>query len=133
MNPPRELYPNESIFRFRRFERFEEVREEVEASRIVFLTPTQLPQLPDGYFDLCLSISTLPEMTRDQADNFVTLLTRKSNHMLFLKQWIEWKNTFDDVCLARDDYRVGTDWTLVYNEIDRIQLAFFNAFWVHAS
>ena len=126
------LYPDDRMFRFRRFERFEDVREELEQSRIAFLTPNQLDLLPDGYFDACLTISTLPEMSRDQADHYVSLLSRKSGHLLYLKQWISWKNTFDDVCVAREDYALGPGWKLAYNEIDSVQPAFFNALWTRS-
>lgn len=65
-----EVFPGVSIFRFRPFERFDDVREEFESARIRFLSTSQIELLPPKIFDRFINISSLHEMTKAQVENY---------------------------------------------------------------
>jgi putative sugar O-methyltransferase len=100
---------------------------------VAFFTPDQLEVFPDGWFDLTQTISTLPEMPREQADHFLALLGEKSSGALFLKQWKRWRNPADLVELAEDFYRLPEGWRLTHRRTDPIQPLFFNQLWQRAA
>jgi putative sugar O-methyltransferase len=47
--------------------------------------PHQLECFPDGYFDLVINISSFDEMSREQVENYFSLIDRKCNGWLYLK------------------------------------------------
>jgi hypothetical protein len=63
------LLPQVPTFRFRPWHSFADVQSEMEGTDIRFLTPDQFALCPAGYFDLGITISTLPEMTRHSANS----------------------------------------------------------------
>ena len=96
---------------------------------VAFFTPDQLDRFPDGWFDLTQTISTLPEMPREQSDHFLALLAAKSSGALFLKQWKRWRNEADAVELTEDAYRPPAGWVASHRRTDPIQPLFFNQLW----
>ena len=56
------VFPERRVFRYRDFERFEDVAEEFDKAQIAFLLSCQLPRLPPKSTDLVLNISSLHEM-----------------------------------------------------------------------
>lgn len=60
-----QLFPDKNIFRFRPFDDFSMIEAELSSTDIAF-TANQITKFPDRYFDVMLSISTLPEMSREQ-------------------------------------------------------------------
>ncbi len=120
---------SDQIFRFRHFERFEDVRSALEAASVVFCTPNQMRLFPDGYFDVTLSISSLPEMRPDQVELFLTELQRLSNGHIFLKQFKHWKNAADGTDLTADSYKFGPEWSVTLDKTDPIIFDFFNRAW----
>lgn len=117
------------IFPFRRFARFEEVREELEQADLAFLSANQILQFPTGYFDVMLSISTLPEMRVDQVALYRELFGKLSRRHIFLKQWKDWKNHLDGTDLGVADYDFGRDWRLTLDRTDPVNPRFFNRVW----
>lgn len=117
-------------FRFRPFARFADVAAELLAARLVFLEPHQLTLLPDRHFDLMLTISTLPEMRRDQVQNYLRLVDLKSARAFYLKQWRRWRNPVDDVETAMEDYRLPPSWTLRFRRPPLLPREFFEALYV---
>ncbi len=97
---------------------------------IAFFTPNQLEMFPDGWFDCTQTISTLPEMPAAQSSHYLGLLSAKSRHTLFLKQWKHWRNAADDVELDEGWYDLPAPWRLTARRADPIQPAFFNQLWV---
>jgi putative sugar O-methyltransferase len=98
-----------------------------------FYSPDQLERVPDGWFDLTQTISTLPEMPRHQAEHFLGLLADKSSGALFLKQWLRWRNEADGSELAEEGYAPRGDWALTHRRLDPIQPEFFNRLWQRRS
>ena len=77
---------------------------------VAFFTPDQILMFPDGWFDLCQTISTLPEMPSHQSSHYLELLAAKSRYAIFLKQWRRWHNVADDVELREEDYGFSAPW-----------------------
>jgi putative sugar O-methyltransferase len=97
---------------------------------IAFFTPDQLETFPDGWFDCCQTISTLPEMPPAQATLYLGLLAAKSSRALFLKQWRKWRNDADGVELTEEQYALAAPWKLASRRVDPVQPAFFNQLWL---
>ncbi|CQD22844.1 hypothetical protein BN000_05744 [Mycobacterium europaeum] len=74
-----QLFPNKKIFRFRPFDDFSTIQPELSSANIAFFTANQITKFPDRYFDAMLSISTLPEMSREQVALYIDLFQRKSS------------------------------------------------------
>ena len=117
------------LFRFRHFDKLGDVEEEMARASIVLLSPNQIRKFPDGYFDVMLSISSLPEMRKDQVDLFLAEFQRLSRAHIFLKQFISWKNPSDGTDLTADSYRFGSDWRLTLDRTDPVIPFFFNRVW----
>jgi putative sugar O-methyltransferase len=121
--------PEKRMFTFRRFSDFSSVREEMESADVVFLTANQITHFPPGYFDVILSISTLPEMRLDQVSMYLDLFQRLSRGHIFLKQWKSWRNDLDGTDIRVDDYFLSADWQLGLDQTDPINPSFFNRVW----
>lgn len=100
---------------------------------VVKIVPAKvISEYPDGYFDIVLSISTLPEMSKEQVNFYIQQFSRISSHLIFLKQWKKWKNPEDQTLLTEDSYNFGSTWERKFYDTDVINRKFFNAAWVKA-
>jgi hypothetical protein len=98
--------------------------------RLRFLRPEAAPSLPDESVSLAVSISSLPEMTRAQAEGYIHLLDRvAAGGIVYLKQWSAWHNPADDVTLRFKDYPVPERWRNVFDHPAPVQTAFREAAW----
>lgn len=122
------LGPNR-VFRFRHFDRIEEVNDEMANASVVLLTPNQLRKFPQSYFDVMLTISTLPEMRQDQVEFYLAEFQRLSRGHIFIKQWKSWKNPIDGTDLTADSYRLNSNWRLALDRTDAVIPFFFNRVW----
>jgi len=123
------VFSDKTIFHFRSFDKFEDIREELEKSDICFFTANQLKKFPEGYFDVVISISNLPEMTTEQVNLYLILFQKVSGAFIFLKQWKYWKNDIDGTVLGMNDYINNKDWSLKIDKEDPINPQFFNRVW----
>jgi putative sugar O-methyltransferase len=123
------VLPNKKVFMFRRFDAWEQVAADVAAADVAFFTSNQLAMVPDAYFDIVTSISTMPELTPAQVKLFLTEFARTSAHHIFLKQWLNWKNPDDGTHLSMDDYDLGKAWRVVLDQTDPINPLFFKRVW----
>jgi len=117
------------IFRFRHFDRINDVQEEIKRASVVLLTPNQIRMFPDGYFDAMLTISTLPEMRQDQVSMYLTEFQRLSRGHIFVKQFKAWKNPTDGTDLTAESYILGPHWQQSLDRPDPIIPFFFNRAW----
>ena len=117
------------VFRFRHFDRIEDVKDEMAKASAVLLTPNQLRKFPDSFFDVMLTISTLPEMRQDQVDLYLSEFQRLSRGHIVIKQWKSWKNPTDGTDLTADSYRLGSNWHLALDRTDPVIPFFFNRAW----
>lgn len=126
------VLPNKKLFRFRSFRSFEDVKDEIENSDIAFLSANQLEKFPPNYFDLVLTISTLPEMTAEQVAMYQVLFSRLSKKFIFLKQWKSWINPDDGNKTDIRDYEFGSRWKEMYCKPDIVDPRFYLRAWSSA-
>jgi putative sugar O-methyltransferase len=124
-----QTFGRDRVFRFRHFNRLDAVQDEINHASIVLLTPNQIRMFPDGYFDVILTISTLPEMRRDQVDLYLSEFQRLSHGHIFIKQFKAWKNPTDGTDLTADSYVLGSEWRNSLDRPDPIIPIFFNRVW----
>ncbi len=122
-----EVFPGERVFRFRRFARYEDIREEFEASRIRLLAAPQIALLPDKSFDLFLNISSLHEMTYAQIENYLQQIDRLCRGHFYTKQWRVSRAKVNGCVLREGDYPLPRSWTTLYHRVHPIQRMFFEA------
>jgi putative sugar O-methyltransferase len=119
------LFPGRRVFRFRRFERFEEVKDELSRTDIAFFTPNQLTKFPSGYFDVSVAISSMHEMRHDQIRHYMALLGRTTRYALYLKQQKGYVNPVDNLVIGKDDYPIPFGWAPTNERFDLINPGFF--------
>ena len=120
------VFPKEKIFYFRPFTSFEEVREEFESARIKFLMAHQIEYLPDKYFDLTITISSLHEMTNEQIKNYIKHIGRLTQGYFYTKQWRR-SRIKDNFYIKENEYPIPKNWRVIYKERHPIQSMFFEA------
>jgi putative sugar O-methyltransferase len=123
------VFPERRVFGYRGFQDFEEVREEIEAAEIVFLSPNQLAALPDGFFDVAMSISSLHEMNLEQIARYKVLIAAKTARAVYLKQWTRWKNPEDGIEVTASLYSLAAPWRLVLDSTDLANCEFTEQGW----
>lgn len=121
------IFPEEKIFRFRRFDRFEDVREEFEASRIRFLAAHQIELLPAKEIDLVLNISSLHEMTFEQIENYLRQIDRICRGKFYSKQWQVSRAKINGFVIRESEYPIPSSWKCLYHKQHAIQRMFFEA------
>lgn len=123
------IFPERRVFGFRAFQDFSEVREEIEAADIVFLSPNQLALLPDRFFDVAMSVSSLHEMTLDQIGRYKALISAKTARAVYLKQWTRWRNPEDGIEVTVGLYALAPPWRLVLDATDLANCEFTEQGW----
>jgi hypothetical protein len=98
------------------------------ASDLAFLTPNQLEALDPLGADLALNVSSLHEMTTEQAARYLQLIDRHATGGFFYtKQWRRWENPLDGVVAAREAYPYPERWEVVFDRVHPVQVRFFEA------
>jgi putative sugar O-methyltransferase len=121
------LFPDDSAFRFRPFDRFEDVREEFEGARIRFLAASQIELLPERTFDYFVNISSLHEMTTAQIENYFRQMDRLCRGRVYTKQWRASRAKVNGAVIREHDYPVPPGWREIYHRRHPIQRMFFDA------
>lgn len=114
------LFPDRKIFRWRPFERWDEVADEVEESDFAFFSADQLALVPRGAVDVFAAISCLHEMTSEQADFQMAHMAEKGGTALYTKNWTEWHNAHDGVTFRSSDLTAPPGWRTVLDRTDAI-------------
>jgi putative sugar O-methyltransferase len=128
-----ELFPGERVFGFRPFERFEDVRQEFESSRIRFLAAPQIELLPPKMFDYFVTISSLHEMTPEQVRHYIQHMDRLCRGRVYNKQFRSHRAKASEsfvrekAAFTEDDYPVPRGWRVVYHRRHPVQRLFFEA------
>lgn len=120
-----ETFPGKRIFRFRHFEHFEDIAEELAQADIAFFSANQIELFPEGYFDLTINISSLHELRPDQIDNLLAQTYRVTRHYVYLKQYKEYINPYDGLRILEDSYRLAPGWKHRYYRDDGVDSRFF--------
>ena len=123
----RALLPDRRVFRFRHFERGEEVRAELDHAQIAFLTPNQLDLLEPLGASLFVNISSLHEMRPAQIAHYLRVVGRHTAGHFYTKQSMTSYNPHDSVVIARADYPIPAHWRVIFDRRHPIQTTFFEA------
>jgi putative sugar O-methyltransferase len=124
------VLPDVTAFRFRPFDRYEDVSAEMARARLVFLEPQQLDKLPDDYADLVVTVSTLHEMRADQILHYLRVVDRLCGGAFYSKQWRRFYNDLDDVTPAKETYPIPKGWKLLFERSALAPRSFFEALYV---
>ena len=124
-----QVFEGEPIFRFRHVESFASIEGELSRARIAFFTPNQLELFPSGYFDVFASISTLPEMTARQVNNYLRIVADTTRRLVYIKQWKSWTNPDDAFAFDQRDIRLAGGFSKILERDDPVQDAFFESVW----
>lgn len=119
------LFPEKKIFRFRTFDRIEDVMEEIAAADVAFFTPDQIERFPERFFDVSINISSLHEMRTDQIDNLLRQIYRVSDRKVYLKQYKRAVNPHDRIIITEDCYRIDSGWKARYHRTTAVDSRFF--------
>jgi putative sugar O-methyltransferase len=120
-------YSHKRIFRFRDFERFDEVEVELQDADIAFFTPDQIEKFPDGYFDIVINISSLHEMRHEQMRYILEQMYRISGERVYIKQYRHYLNPWDKIEVSEKNYSVPSDWKKKSWRADPVDDRFFEA------
>lgn len=123
------LFPNEKIFKFRHFDHFEEIAEELSECRFGFFASSQLEKFPEIYFHLFINVCSLMEMRVDTINYFFREIDRVTNGFFYTKQWLVQNNRQDNVVIKREDYPIPPSWTRLAEGIDPINQRLFEEVW----
>ncbi len=121
------LFPGKRIFHFRHFERFDDIANELVTADIAFFTANQIELLPEGYVDLSINISSLHEMRPEQIENMLAQIYRITSRFVYLKQYREYINPYDNLKLLEDSYKTAAGWRDRFRRTDATDSRFFEA------
>lgn len=121
------VFKDRTVFPFRSFDDYEDIRDEFQAADIIFLTPNQLELLPDKSIDLFVNISSFHEMRMDQIRYYFSEIDRLTRRYFYLKQWKETVIPFENEKITEDDYPVRDNWRLINRQQCKVQTYFFEA------
>jgi putative sugar O-methyltransferase len=121
------LFGDRRLFRFRHFDHQDEVRDELDAAQIAFLTPNQLELLEPLDAALFVNISSLHEMRHEQIAYYLDVVARHTAGCFYTKQSITSRNPHDGVIVRRSEYPIPSTWRPLLNRRHPIQTSFFEA------
>lgn len=123
------LFPDEKIFKFRHFDHFDEIAEELSECRFGFFASSQLEKFPEIYFNLFINVCSLMEMRMDTINYFFREIDRVTSGFFYTKQWLAQNNKQDNIVVEREDYPVPPSWKLRSEGIDPINKRLFEEIW----
>lgn len=121
------VFPDEKLFYFRPFRRYEDICDEFESSRIRFLAAHQIELLPPKHFDVFLNISSLHEMTYQQIEMYLRQIDRLCRGRFYTKQWRRSQASVNGFVIRESEYPTPVNWREIYRERHPIQRMFFHA------
>lgn len=124
-----EVFPQEKIFTYRRFKNFRLVQKEFDRARIRFLMADQVKLIPNNYFDLAITVSSLHEMTRAQIKKYLQEFDRVTRGFFYHKQWRRARTAVNSH-ITFSEYPIPARWRVIYFRARHpIQRWFFDAFY----
>jgi putative sugar O-methyltransferase len=119
-------FADRKIFKFRHFDKYNEISQEFEQAQIAFLLPHQMELIPDKSVDLFLNISSLHEMLPTQVSYYLNQIDRLTEGYFYMKQWKKWFNNIDNVEIT-EKYPIPEHWSRLFWQQCRVQTFFFEA------
>jgi putative sugar O-methyltransferase len=119
------LFPEKRIFHFRPFDRWSDVEQEIERADIVFLVPHQIELIPDHSIDISATVSSLHEMSVEQANNYLSQMGRIVKSFIHSKQYYKYLNPHDNITFEHADYVAPQGFDRLLLRDDRLNPVFF--------
>lgn len=119
------VFPDRKAFKFRNFNKFEDIKDEFLEAKIVFLTPDQLLQIPNGTIHLFLAIDCLHEMKKERVEHYFNEAERLSNYFYY-KCWVDTFVVPDGVRHYQNEYPVKSHWVEIFTFPCEIPSGFFH-------
>ncbi|MDG2528797.1 putative sugar O-methyltransferase [Caulobacter endophyticus] len=116
-------FPDRKVFRWRPFDRWEDVADEIAAADIALFTVDQLALVPDGSVDCFAAISALHEMRPEQIEAYMALMARTSR-AIYTKNWTTWRNPHDAFDFSSEALQAPGGWRTALEVVDPIIPAF---------
>lgn len=123
------LFPDEKVFTFRHFESWNQIEEELDASRFAFFTANQISLMPKESVDVFINLCSLMEMQAEQIDYFLERIGEVTRDVFMSKQWYAWDNPNDHNHVTKDDFRLKQGFDLLHEETDEIHRDLFLQIW----
>ncbi len=121
-----EVFPNKRVFRFKDFDSYTRVQNEIEAADVIFLAPQQLSLLPgEKMVDLFIAINCLNEMTPSIREFYFNNVNRLAKSFYFKCHKVA--HTPYENSVTEQDYPVFPDWKQIYWRTCKVQEHFFEA------
>lgn len=122
------VFPEETIFKYRPFTSYDEVKTEFESSRIRFLMAHQIELIPPKQFNLFLNISSLHEMTGEQINTYFQQIDRTTKGHFYTKQWLQSRAGRENKLVIKEhEYPIPKTWQTLWHRNHPIQKMFFDA------
>ena len=86
----------------------------------------QIEYLPDKYFDLTITVSSLHEMTLEQINNYIKHIDRLTHGYFYTKQWRR-SRVRDNFYIKENEYAIPKKWQEIFKHRHPIQSMFFEA------
>ena len=113
------------VFGYRRFERYEDIAQELNDSDVAFFSVDQMALFPDACFDISVNISSLHEMHHAQIATVLGEMYRVTRESVYLKQYHAYKNPWDDIHVNASDYFVPDGWRIRFDRQVAVDERFF--------
>jgi putative sugar O-methyltransferase len=123
------LFPGAKIFKFRPFDRFEDVADEVNEAQFAFFSANQLEHFPEDYFNVFINVCSLMEMSQEAVNHYISLIDRVTNGIFFTKQWYKGRVKPDAPTTGKADYRIPEGWKSLLDREDIINYKLFEQVW----
>lgn len=120
-------FQQKKIFKFKIFNDYSEIQEELDSSNIAFFLPNQLDLLPEKMVDIFINISSLHEMRFDQIEYYFNSIDRLTKKHFYFKQWKKSVIPFENITIEESDYPVRKQWSQIYWRECKVQTYFFEA------
>ena len=118
-----QAFPDRKIFRWRPFDQWDEVAEEIMAADIAIFTIDQLRLVPPGVVDCFAAISALHEMRPEQIAAYMTLMSSAAK-AIYTKNWTAWRNEHDAFDFRSSELLAPPGWSTALDVVDSVIPAF---------
>ena len=121
------FFKEKKIFKYRKFNNFDEIEKEFISSDIRFLLPEQIKLIPNKFFNLSIAVDCLHEFNKVQVDEYFNEFNRLSKFFYFKCQ-----NTQSAIFERKekyniDNYPVKNNWEKIMHEKCFIPNGYFHA------
>jgi len=121
------FFKEKKIFKYRKFNNFDEIEKEFISSDIRFLLPEQIKLIPNKFFNLSIAVDCLHEFNKVQVDEYFNEFNRLSKFFYFKCQ-----NTQSAIFERKEKYNINNypvknNWEKIMHEKCFIPNGYFHA------